>query len=264
MSINHPRANVQVCAISTVKSKCWMDGFCTCIHSVLSSAPKHFDMHLTVIQYYALGFFYFFLIFSALHCREEILIWDSLTFDSFLEQRLLALEARNGRELQGLQSEKQQLQELLERQSRLVSQLQGELGSSMLNSTLLQRQQAMLTGTVQQLLAMVNNCNGKAQWVHCVWISYFTKRYCYSQLRHHYSISTKLQDILFVQNKLWAACNSNHYIHATLQAYNQSLTLQETSHMGQGFVCKSHTVAICKHMFKYFCRNLQYAQGGAA
>ncbi|KAK2830175.1 hypothetical protein Q5P01_018106 [Channa striata] len=79
--------------------------------------------------------------------------------NSFLEQRLLALEARYGRELQGLQGEKQQLQELLESQSRLVSQLQGELGSSMLNSTLLQRQQAVLTDTVQQLLAMVNNCN---------------------------------------------------------------------------------------------------------
>ncbi|XP_041811189.1 angiopoietin-2b [Chelmon rostratus] len=79
--------------------------------------------------------------------------------NSFLEQRLLALEARYGRELQGLESEKQQLQELLERQSRLVSQLQGELGSSTLNSTLLQRQQAVLTDTVQQLLAMVNHCN---------------------------------------------------------------------------------------------------------
>ncbi|AWP21873.1 putative angiopoietin-2-like [Scophthalmus maximus] len=79
--------------------------------------------------------------------------------NSFLEQRLLALEARYGRELQGLQSEKQQLQELLERQSRLVGQLQGELGSSTLNSTLLQRQQAVLTDTVQQLLAMVNHCN---------------------------------------------------------------------------------------------------------
>lgn len=79
--------------------------------------------------------------------------------NSFLEQRLLALEARYGRELQGLESEKQQLQDLLERQSRLVSQLQGELGSSMLNSTLLQRQQAVLTDTVQQLLTKVNHCN---------------------------------------------------------------------------------------------------------
>ncbi|KAM9838397.1 angiopoietin-2b [Aulostomus maculatus] len=79
--------------------------------------------------------------------------------NSFLEQRLLALEARYGRELQGLQGEKQQLQELLERQSDLVSQLQGELGSSTLNSTLLQRQQALLTDTVQQLLAMVNRCS---------------------------------------------------------------------------------------------------------
>uniref|UniRef100_A0A672FIW7 Angiopoietin 2b n=1 Tax=Salarias fasciatus TaxID=181472 RepID=A0A672FIW7_SALFA len=75
--------------------------------------------------------------------------------NSFLEQRLLALEARYGKELQGLQSEKQQLQDLLGKQSELVSQLQGELGSSTLNSTLLQRQQAALTDTVQQLLAVV-------------------------------------------------------------------------------------------------------------
>ena len=73
----------------------------------------------------------------------------------------MALEARYGRELQGLQSEKQQLQELLERQSGLVSQLQGELSSSTLNSSSLQRQQAVLTDTVQQLLAMVNHCNGE-------------------------------------------------------------------------------------------------------
>uniref|UniRef100_A0A8C9Y2Y8 Angiopoietin 2b n=1 Tax=Sander lucioperca TaxID=283035 RepID=A0A8C9Y2Y8_SANLU len=77
--------------------------------------------------------------------------------NSFLEQRLLALEARYGRELQGLQSEKQQLQELLERQSRVVSQFQGELGSSTLNSSSLQRQQAALTDTVKQLLALVNH-----------------------------------------------------------------------------------------------------------
>ncbi|XP_068615170.1 angiopoietin-2-like [Brachionichthys hirsutus] len=79
--------------------------------------------------------------------------------NSFLEQRLLTLEARYGLELQGLEGDKLQLQELVERQSRLVSQLQGELGSSKLNSTLLQRQQAKLTDSVQQLLTMVNHCN---------------------------------------------------------------------------------------------------------
>uniref|UniRef100_A0A3Q4AC04 Fibrinogen C-terminal domain-containing protein n=1 Tax=Mola mola TaxID=94237 RepID=A0A3Q4AC04_MOLML len=79
--------------------------------------------------------------------------------NSFLEQRLLALETQYGRELQGLESEKQQLQELVERQSQLVSRLQGELGSSTLNSTLLQSQQAVLTDTVQQLLARVNKCD---------------------------------------------------------------------------------------------------------
>ena len=81
---------------------------------------------------------------------------------SFLEQRFSALESRYGRELQGLQQEKQQLQELLDRQSRLVGQLQGEVDGSTANSSMLQRQQALLTNSVQQLLAMVNRCNGKA------------------------------------------------------------------------------------------------------
>ena len=81
---------------------------------------------------------------------------------SFLEQRFSALESRYGRELQGLQQEKQQLQELLDRQSRLVGQLQGEVDGSTANSSMLQRQQALLTNSVQQLLAMVNHCNGKA------------------------------------------------------------------------------------------------------
>ncbi|CAL8297618.1 unnamed protein product [Lota lota] len=79
--------------------------------------------------------------------------------NSFLEQRFSALESRYGRELQGLQQEKQQLQELLDRQSRLVGQLQGEVDGSTANSSLLQRQQALLTNSVQQLLAMVNHCN---------------------------------------------------------------------------------------------------------
>lgn len=84
-----------------------------------------------------------------------------LVLASFLEQRLLALEARYGKELQGLESEKEQLQQLVERQSRTVSQLQAEVGSSVHNSTVMQRQQAVLMDTVQQLLAMVNNCKGE-------------------------------------------------------------------------------------------------------
>lgn len=74
---------------------------------------------------------------------------------------MLGLEARYVRELQGLEREKEHLQELVERQSQTVSQLQAEVGSSMRNSTLMQRQQATLMDTVQQLLAMVNNCKGK-------------------------------------------------------------------------------------------------------
>lgn len=79
---------------------------------------------------------------------------------------MLALEARYGKELQGLESEKEQLQQLVERQSQTVSQLQAEVGSSMHNSTLMQRQQAVLMDTVQQLLAMVNNCKGETDNIH--------------------------------------------------------------------------------------------------
>ncbi|XP_055749214.1 angiopoietin-2b isoform X1 [Salvelinus fontinalis] len=78
---------------------------------------------------------------------------------SLLEQRFSVLEARHVKELQGLQRERQQLQDMLERQRRLVTQLQGELGTSTHNSSLLQKQQAILTDTVQQLLAMVTRCN---------------------------------------------------------------------------------------------------------
>lgn len=60
-----------------------------------------------------------------------------------------------------MESEKVQLQQLVERQSRTVSQLQVEVGSSVHNSTLMQRQQAALMETVQQLLTMVNNCKGE-------------------------------------------------------------------------------------------------------
>uniref|UniRef100_A0A8C2BG49 Angiopoietin 2b n=1 Tax=Cyprinus carpio TaxID=7962 RepID=A0A8C2BG49_CYPCA len=79
--------------------------------------------------------------------------------NSYLEQRFAAMEARHSRELQAIQQEKQQLLELLDRQNHLVSLLEGELASSTRNSTLLQRQQATLTDTVQQLLAMVTHCN---------------------------------------------------------------------------------------------------------
>ncbi|XP_030644351.1 angiopoietin-2b [Chanos chanos] len=79
--------------------------------------------------------------------------------NSFLEQRFAAMEARHGQELLAAQQEKRQLQELLERQSHLVTLLEEELARSVSNSTLLQHQQAILTDTVQQLLAMVTHCN---------------------------------------------------------------------------------------------------------
>lgn len=78
----------------------------------------------------------------------------------YLEERFTALEARHSQELQAVQQEKQQLQELLDRQNRLVTVLEKQLASSTRNSTLLQHQQATLSETLQQLLAMIAQCNG--------------------------------------------------------------------------------------------------------
>lgn len=80
--------------------------------------------------------------------------------NSYLEQRFTTLEARHSQELQAIQQEKQQLQELLDRQSRLVTVLERQLASSARNSTLLQHQQATLAETLQQLLAMIAKRNG--------------------------------------------------------------------------------------------------------
>lgn len=88
------------------------------------------------------------------------LIVNAFLHNSYLEQRFTALEARHSQELQAIQQEKQQLQELLERQSRMVTVLERQLATSTRNSTLLQHQQATLSETLQQLLAMISQCNG--------------------------------------------------------------------------------------------------------
>ena len=80
---------------------------------------------------------------------------------SLLEQRVSSVEARH-------QREQQDMMELVERQSWLVGQLQAGLGASSHNSSLLQRQQASLTDTVQQLLALVTHCNGETLGWGCV------------------------------------------------------------------------------------------------
>ncbi|KAF4073877.1 hypothetical protein AMELA_G00248350 [Ameiurus melas] len=79
--------------------------------------------------------------------------------NSYLEQRFTALEARHSQEMQAMQQEKQQQQELLDRQSHLVTVLERQLASSTRNSTLLQHQQATLSETLQRLLAMISQCN---------------------------------------------------------------------------------------------------------
>ncbi|MBN3305360.1 ANGP2 protein, partial [Amia calva] len=92
-----------------------------------------------------------------LHQTQEITRLNEK--NSFLEQRFVAMEGQHTQELQMLRTEKLQLQELLMRQGRLVSRLESELGRATRNSTQLQHQQATLTDTVQQLLALVSQCN---------------------------------------------------------------------------------------------------------
>ncbi|XP_028819852.1 angiopoietin-2b isoform X2 [Denticeps clupeoides] len=76
-----------------------------------------------------------------------------------LEQRFAEMEVRHQKELNALQQEKRSLQDLLEWQGRLVSTLEEGLVLSSHNSTQLQRQQADLTDSVQQLMATVTHCN---------------------------------------------------------------------------------------------------------
>ncbi|XP_023687845.2 angiopoietin-2b isoform X1 [Paramormyrops kingsleyae] len=80
--------------------------------------------------------------------------------NSLLERRLAAMEGGHTLQLQALLEEKQQLQELLARQAKLVALLEVGLGGSIRSDTSPHRQQEALTGALQKLLTLVQHCNG--------------------------------------------------------------------------------------------------------
>ncbi|XP_072126704.1 angiopoietin-1-like [Mobula birostris] len=76
--------------------------------------------------------------------------------NSFLEQKLLAMESQHKEEMQSLRQERGSLQDLLLRQSRLIGELETQLGWVTINNTSLQKQQRQLAETVNNLLQLVS------------------------------------------------------------------------------------------------------------
>nr|XP_060641710.1 angiopoietin-2-like [Anolis sagrei ordinatus] len=79
--------------------------------------------------------------------------------ERFLERKVLALEGKREEELQGLRSEKLEMQRLLSKQMDFVGHLEQRLGMALLNNTALQKQQTSLAETVKHLIGLVSQCN---------------------------------------------------------------------------------------------------------
>ncbi|XP_054856011.1 angiopoietin-2-like isoform X2 [Eublepharis macularius] len=79
--------------------------------------------------------------------------------NSFLEKRILAMEGKREEELQGLQSEKEEMQQLLSKQMDFIGDLEQRLGMALLNNTALQKQQTSLAETVKHLTGLGSQCN---------------------------------------------------------------------------------------------------------
>ncbi|ETE66304.1 Angiopoietin-2, partial [Ophiophagus hannah] len=79
--------------------------------------------------------------------------------NSFLEKKVLAIENQRDEELQGLRTEKMEMQNLLSKQVDLVGHLEQSLGVALLNNTALHKQQTSLAETVKHLIGLVSQCN---------------------------------------------------------------------------------------------------------
>ncbi|XP_069478716.1 angiopoietin-2-like [Ambystoma mexicanum] len=79
--------------------------------------------------------------------------------NSFLEKKVLEIAGRHEEELQVIKAEKLHTQEELSKQSQLIGELGQQLGTAMLNNTLLQKQQSALMETVNRLMDLVSQCN---------------------------------------------------------------------------------------------------------
>uniref|UniRef100_A0A670Y3H3 Fibrinogen C-terminal domain-containing protein n=1 Tax=Pseudonaja textilis TaxID=8673 RepID=A0A670Y3H3_PSETE len=71
-----------------------------------------------------------------------------------LEKKMLAIENQRDEELQGLRTEKMEMQNLLSKQVDLVGHLEQRLGVALLNNTALHKQQTSLAETVKHLIGL--------------------------------------------------------------------------------------------------------------
>ncbi|XP_059829304.1 angiopoietin-1-like [Hypanus sabinus] len=83
--------------------------------------------------------------------------------NSFLEQKLLAMESQHKEEMESLRQERGSLQDLVLRQSRLIGELETQLGWVTINNTSLQKEQKQLAETVNNLLQLVSRGSGKLE-----------------------------------------------------------------------------------------------------
>lgn len=88
-----------------------------------------------------------------------------------LESRLQALEAQHEAQMNSLQDKREQLQNLLGRQTGTLTKLKNNLQALSSNSSSLQQQQQQLMELVQRLARIVaqNQRTGKQQWVCMGW-----------------------------------------------------------------------------------------------
>ncbi|OCT92077.1 angiopoietin-2 [Xenopus laevis] len=79
--------------------------------------------------------------------------------NSLLEHKVLEIEENHKKEIEGLRSEKLQVDDVLTRQNGLIGELGQQLSEATMNNSMLQRQQMAIMETVGQLINMVSQYN---------------------------------------------------------------------------------------------------------
>lgn len=77
--------------------------------------------------------------------------------NSFLEKKVLDMEDKHIVQLQSIKEEKDQLQVLVSKQNSIIEELEKQLVTATVNSSVLQKQQHDLMETVHNLLTMISS-----------------------------------------------------------------------------------------------------------
>lgn len=80
---------------------------------------------------------------------------------SLLEHKILEMEERHKEELDTLKEEKENLQNLVTRQSYIIQELEKQLNKATTNNSVLQKQQIELMDTVHTLITLCSKEGGK-------------------------------------------------------------------------------------------------------